>query len=511
MKKYLSLIIIIARGEEIVEWLQSVSNAIRFIEENLTEEIDVSTVSRQNFASDSNFSRIFSIVTGVTVSDYIRFRRLTEAGHTLAKSKGKIIDTAMRYQYDTSESFSKAFMRFHSITPSQARNGDALKTFEPLTIEIIIRGGFNMEHKIMETKSGGKLVQESFEYKTLGAARFVGKLTYDEPKKVIPTIEPLMPKAEALISDYCLLEYSENKHDTVDTHIVGRFYPANTDVPSGLTFFDIPTVNIAYSVYKNVDSFNGDLNEAHELTCNKIKIDGVEIYHTKAYWTSIQYIDGDRRFASIIGVGEIDANKRGWQKRADETLGDIKPLIPAEYATYMIGLHNYALSKGLTPHLLTEIPQGAVISARNDYIYHWNKYKLGETTVLTTRIFTNKNTPNKGYTDDGRINFAIGVEFSDDAQQAIAEVHKQPNAKDLLNYFKSTASLCGDDCGFGCKGTDITIDTETIHVCCREHPMGVFEVGKLHRTTHPTYTSKEIELIKQIIDIKLKIANVRNH
>jgi len=173
----------------------------------------------------------------------------------------------------------------------------------------------------------------------------------------------------------------------------------------------------------------------------------------------------------------------------------------------MIELHNYAISKRLTPHLLTEIPQGAVISARNDYIYHWNRYKLGETTVLTTRIFTSKNTPHKGYTDDGRANFAIGVEFSEDAQQAIAEARQQPNAKVLLDYFKSTASLCSDDCGFGCKGKDITIDTETIHVCCREHPTGVFEVGKLHRTTHPTYTSEEIELIKQIIDIKLKIAN----
>lgn len=95
--------------------------------------------------SGANFQRIFHLVTDITIGSYIRNRRLSLAGWKLFLTDNRIIDTAMQYQYDTSESFSKAFTRFHGIPPSVVKKyGDKLKCFSPLTINIFIRGGFNM-------------------------------------------------------------------------------------------------------------------------------------------------------------------------------------------------------------------------------------------------------------------------------------------------------------------------------------------------------------------------------
>ena len=131
-----------------MNWIQSLSNAIRYIEDNLTNSISVDEVSSQVYSSSSHFQLIFHLVTGMTVGDYIRNRRLSLAAQDLLQPNSKIIDVAMRYQYDTQESFSKAFTRFHGIPPSKARRGQ-IQMFYPLTINVTIRGGFEMSFKII--------------------------------------------------------------------------------------------------------------------------------------------------------------------------------------------------------------------------------------------------------------------------------------------------------------------------------------------------------------------------
>jgi AraC-like DNA-binding protein len=120
------------------------------MEDNLTNDINIEDVSNQVFVSGSHFQRIFNVVTGITIGDYIRNRRLSLAGLDLLLTKSKVIDIAMRYQYDTSESFSKAFTRFHGIPPSAVKKRvDNLKRFDPITIHILIQGGFNMSKEVI--------------------------------------------------------------------------------------------------------------------------------------------------------------------------------------------------------------------------------------------------------------------------------------------------------------------------------------------------------------------------
>ncbi len=138
------------RGGMCMDWMQSVQKAINYIEDNLCEELDIEKIAGEVYSSSANFQRIFSIVMGITIGDYIRYRRLTLAGKELFSSKEKIVSIALKYGYETAESFTKSFVRFHGITPSAAKKSDKnLKNFTPLSIQIDIRGGFDMKRKLL--------------------------------------------------------------------------------------------------------------------------------------------------------------------------------------------------------------------------------------------------------------------------------------------------------------------------------------------------------------------------
>jgi AraC family transcriptional regulator len=128
-----------------MDWIESLQKAIDYIEENLLEDIDAESIAESVYTSNTHFQRIFRIITGMTISEYIRSRRLSLAGQELFSRDIKVIDIAIKYGYDTPESFTKAFTRFHGITPSAARKFQyQLKSFDPLSIQISIRGGFNV-------------------------------------------------------------------------------------------------------------------------------------------------------------------------------------------------------------------------------------------------------------------------------------------------------------------------------------------------------------------------------
>ncbi len=137
-----------------MDWIQGMQNAIAFIEDNLTENISTADVARQAYVSEFYFQKGFSMLCGVTVGEYIRMRKLTLAGVELSSDDVKVIDVALKYGYDSPDSFAKAFTRFHGITPSSARkNGAMLKSFAPLKLKFTLEGGNFMEFKIVEKEA----------------------------------------------------------------------------------------------------------------------------------------------------------------------------------------------------------------------------------------------------------------------------------------------------------------------------------------------------------------------
>ena len=134
-----------------MDWITRMQKAINYIEANLTEEIDYEKVAAESFSSSYHFQRVFSILCGYTLGEYIRLRRLSLAGAELANGKDKVIDIALKYGYDSPDSFAKAFQKFHGITPSQARtDGSMLKSFSRLSIKISLEGGKTMNYRIEE-------------------------------------------------------------------------------------------------------------------------------------------------------------------------------------------------------------------------------------------------------------------------------------------------------------------------------------------------------------------------
>lgn len=136
-----------------MDWITGIQSAINYIEEHLLEEIDYDEVAKQSYSSSYHFQRVFSILCGYTVGEYIRNRRLSLAGMELQAQKAKVIDVALKYGYDSPDSFAKAFQKFHGITPSGARmDGAVLNSFSRLSLKISLEGGNMMNYRIEEKK-----------------------------------------------------------------------------------------------------------------------------------------------------------------------------------------------------------------------------------------------------------------------------------------------------------------------------------------------------------------------
>lgn len=132
-----------------MDWLQLIQEAINYMEEHLLEDINYEDVSRQIGMSSYNFHRTFSLMANMTANAYIRNRRLSLAGQDLQMTDISVLDAALKYGYETPESFSKAFSRFHGVTPKQAKmKGSRLCLFQPLMIKVVLEGGTIMDYRI---------------------------------------------------------------------------------------------------------------------------------------------------------------------------------------------------------------------------------------------------------------------------------------------------------------------------------------------------------------------------
>jgi AraC family transcriptional regulator len=134
-----------------MEWLIRMRDALDLIESRMEEPIEMNELARAACSSPFHFQRMFHMLTGTTVAEYIRKRRLTLAAQELASSSAKVIDVALKYGYETPEAFAKAFRRVHGIPPSAARSpGTALKAFPRLSFHLSLKGDKDMEYRIVE-------------------------------------------------------------------------------------------------------------------------------------------------------------------------------------------------------------------------------------------------------------------------------------------------------------------------------------------------------------------------
>lgn len=223
-----------------MDWITGIQKAMHYIEEHILEELDYTKIAAQAACSSFYFQRIFGILCGISLSEYIRNRRLTLAGSELSGSEVKVIDVALKYGYESPESFTRAFVKFHGITPSEAKkDGSRLKSYSPLSVQIILKGGRTMDYKIIE-KPAFKVVEkvekhcisDSQQLNTI--PEFWGRARRDG------TLEKLfeITSDPAYIFGIC---YDGNLTDEQSFEYgIGAVYDGSAQVPEGYRITEIP-------------------------------------------------------------------------------------------------------------------------------------------------------------------------------------------------------------------------------------------------------------------------------
>lgn len=227
-----------------MEWLTCIRTAIDYIEDHLEENISAQDVADRVNISPFFLQRGFSLMTGYGIGEYIRNRRLYQAAVDLKETEWKVIDIALRYCYETPESFTKAFSRFHGVTPSQVRDGAAVRVFLPLTIKLSVQGGSQMDYKIAPMFPFKVIgFQKVFDNETAYAEipKFWDEICEKYANSVYAGNAPANPYEQALV-DNCIGEYGV----CIDDIGGGRFryliagkYTGGA-VPEGMVVYEFP-------------------------------------------------------------------------------------------------------------------------------------------------------------------------------------------------------------------------------------------------------------------------------
>ncbi|MDO4492025.1 MAG: AraC family transcriptional regulator [Lachnospiraceae bacterium] len=218
-----------------MEWMAIIGNSIQYIEEHITENISADDIAKEVGVSSFYFQKGFSMLCGFSVSEYIRNRRLALAGNDLLITDEKVIDIAMKYGYDSPDSFTKAFTRFHGVSPSTVRRDEVLlKTFAPLKIKISLEGGYLMDYKIVK--------KEAFT-----VIAHVRTFSYEGSKEAIPAFwqEHFQSGKGSTVMGYYGICIDPERGQQDFEYMIADPYNPQVEVPEGFVTRTIPAFDWA--------------------------------------------------------------------------------------------------------------------------------------------------------------------------------------------------------------------------------------------------------------------------
>ncbi len=182
-----------------MDWLDRMNSVLDYIEEHLGETIDYEQMASLSLCPGNLFQRMFSNLTGTSLSEYIRRRRLSQAGMDLSSENVSVIDTALKFGYESADAFANAFKRQHGIPPSQAKIKGVILTHYPrLSFTLKIKGELEMKYKLVE-KEGFTVVGKSLKttqeenLKTQSIPRFWDRCNHDGTGERLCAIAPNQP------------------------------------------------------------------------------------------------------------------------------------------------------------------------------------------------------------------------------------------------------------------------------------------------------------------------------
>lgn len=231
-----------------MEWITSLKQVINYMESHLLEEISVEEIAKEVHISPNYLQKGFRIMTGYSIGEYIRCRRLYLAALDVLTEREKIIELAYKYGYETPESFTKAFSRFHGISPSLVRKDTSrIRTFLPLKISVSIQGGNAMDF-IVEKMNSFQVIgferEFSFETSYEDIPKFWGEFRQKYHKLLLEGKEP-EGISEHAICDYnigeygvCIDDLDKGKEGKFRYMIAGAYHGGT--IPEGMIVYTFP-------------------------------------------------------------------------------------------------------------------------------------------------------------------------------------------------------------------------------------------------------------------------------
>jgi AraC family transcriptional regulator len=176
--------------------LKSMNEALDYIESHLNDEIDYNKLERITGTSVYHFRRMFSFLTGMTLGEYVRNRRLSNATFDLLHEGMSVTETAFKYGYESVDGFSRAFREWSGISPSEVKKKNMLKAFPKLSFQLTIQGGINMDYRIEKKES----------FKIVGVKKRVPIQFEGENQEIIKLAKSITPKQREKLHSYANME-----------------------------------------------------------------------------------------------------------------------------------------------------------------------------------------------------------------------------------------------------------------------------------------------------------------
>lgn len=213
-----------------MNWVESISNAIEYIEDNITENLTIENIAKHACVSPFYFQKGFTMLCGFTVGEYIRNRRLSLAASDLLSTNERIIDIAIKYGYDSPDSFTKAFTRFHNSTPIDVRKNEAtIKSYAPLKISFALKGTYILDYKIVEKDS----------FTVIGISK---NFQYENGAKEVPKFwqEHFKSETSKIIKGSYGINLDQDNNEDEFEYMIADNYNLIDDIPEGFTTKTIP-------------------------------------------------------------------------------------------------------------------------------------------------------------------------------------------------------------------------------------------------------------------------------
>ena len=225
-----------------MEWIDQLTKTIDYIEKNLTKDLSIKKIAKNVGVSPFYLQKSFQILTGYSIGEYIRNRRLYLAAIELNENDRKIIDVAYKYKYETPEAFSKAFKRFHMITPSKLKKGGKIRPFERIRIKINIEQGEDMKVNVtpmFPIKLIGFEKEFSFENSYTEIPKFWDEICEKHCTRIYAGQEAITPEEKAIV-DNCIGEYAlcmDGDGKNFKYVVAGKY--SGGEVPKGMKLYEL--------------------------------------------------------------------------------------------------------------------------------------------------------------------------------------------------------------------------------------------------------------------------------